>query len=157
MDFQHYITQIRQMGERWAPVSECLDRIGRGMDDLAIRLNAIGAQNESNTAVADLMYTEIPYAATVTPVVNLSVKTQVWYMALAGSCTFAFPYGGAAGTHFILRIKQDATGNRVLAFAIPYNLPLTWEPSGEPNKSCIIEGYFLSDTEAYITNLQGSI
>ncbi len=38
MEIGHYITSIRAMGERWTPVSECLNTIGRAIDDLRLQI-----------------------------------------------------------------------------------------------------------------------
>lgn len=60
MDIQHYITQIRQMGERWSPVSECLDRIGRAIDDISIQIKSLATKTSGSGAPSVPSYITAP-------------------------------------------------------------------------------------------------
>lgn len=60
MDIQHYITQIRNMGERWSPVSECLDRIGRAIDELAIQIRSLTTKTSGSGAPSVPSYITAP-------------------------------------------------------------------------------------------------
>jgi hypothetical protein len=140
-------------------IANALQKLGTSISDLQLSFNQV-VEAAAGSAIIPIQILPIPYAPTVTPIVTSGVQTQVWTITVTGSCSFAAPYGGVPGQHFILKVTQGGAGNNVLSFSLPYGFALAagdLQPSGEVGQSCIIEGYFVTATELLITNFQGSI